>query len=52
MALWPGALLSWNNLSYYQDLMKGIRLAIAEGRFEEFYAETQATWARGDLDPI
>ena len=47
-----GMLLSWNNLSYYQDLMKGIRLAIAEGRFADFYAETQETWARGDLAPL
>lgn len=47
-----GMLLSWNNLSYYQDLMKGIRLAIAEGRFADFYAETQEAWAKGDIDPV
>lgn len=29
-------LLTWHNLTYYQDLMKDIRLAIEEGRFEEF----------------
>jgi queuine tRNA-ribosyltransferase len=43
-----GMLLSWNNLSYYQELMQGIRKAIAEGRYEDFMAETQAAWARGD----
>ncbi|MBL0372877.1 tRNA guanosine(34) transglycosylase Tgt [Rhizobium sp. KVB221] len=47
-----GMLLSWNNLSYYQDLMRGIRKAIDEGRFADFMAETQEEWARGDLDPV
>jgi len=47
-----GMLLSWNNLNYYQDLMKGIREAIANGRFEDFCAETQAEWAKGDIDPV
>ncbi|WP_165219511.1 tRNA guanosine(34) transglycosylase Tgt [Affinirhizobium pseudoryzae] len=43
-----GMLLSWNNLSYYQELMQGIRTAIAEGHYEDFMAETQEAWARGD----
>lgn len=43
-----GMLLSWNNLSYYQELMQGIRTAIADGRYEDFMAETQESWARGD----
>ena len=47
-----GMLLSWNNLSYYQELMQGIRQAIAEDRFEDFKAETIEMWARGDIDPI
>ncbi|MFC3074166.1 tRNA guanosine(34) transglycosylase Tgt [Shinella pollutisoli] len=47
-----GMLLTWNNLSYYQDLMAGIRKAIEEGRFADFAAETQETWARGDLAPL
>ena len=47
-----GMLLTWNNLSYYQDLMKGIRAAIAEDRFTEFYAETQEMWAKGDIDKL
>ncbi|MCM2474724.1 tRNA guanosine(34) transglycosylase Tgt [Rhizobium sp. CG5] len=45
-----GMLLSWNNLSYYQDLMKGIRKALDEGRFADFMAETQDMWARGDIE--
>ena len=47
-----GMLLTWNNLSYYQDLMAGIRKAIEEGRFADFMAETQENWARGDLAPL
>ena len=47
-----GMLLTWNNLSYYQDLMAGIRKAIEEGRFADFMAETQEEWARGDLAPL
>ena len=46
-----GMLLSWNNLSYYQELMQGIRQAIAEDRFEDFKAETIEMWARGDIEP-
>ncbi|KRB57096.1 queuine tRNA-ribosyltransferase [Rhizobium sp. Root708] len=47
-----GMLLSWHNLAYYQELMQGIRKAIAEGRFADFMAETQEEWARGDLEPV
>jgi queuine tRNA-ribosyltransferase len=47
-----GMLLSWHNLAYYQELMQGIRKAIAEGRFADFMAETQEQWARGDLEPV
>ena len=47
-----GMLLTWNNLSYYQDLMSGIRKAIEEGRYADFMAETQESWARGDVAPV
>jgi queuine tRNA-ribosyltransferase len=47
-----GMLLSWHNLAYYQELMQGIRQAIAENRFADFMAETQENWARGDLEPV
>jgi len=47
-----GMLLTWNNLSYYQDLMAGIRKAIEAGRFADFMAETQENWARGDVAPL
>ena len=36
------------NLSYYQELMAGMRKAIAEKRFADFYGEVKAGWARGD----
>jgi queuine tRNA-ribosyltransferase len=45
-------LLSEMNLYYYQDLMAGIRAAIAAGRFEEFRAATKEGWARGDLPAL
>jgi queuine tRNA-ribosyltransferase len=44
-----GMLLTWNNLSYYQHLMQGIRAAIDESRFEAFTDATQEGWMRGDL---
>ncbi|OYY07229.1 MAG: hypothetical protein B7Y70_15290 [Rhizobiales bacterium 35-68-8] len=47
-----GMLLSWANLHYYQDLMRGARAAIAEGRYDAYQAETKAGWARGDIAPV
>lgn len=41
-------LLSWINIAYYQELMQGIRQAIADGRYGDFMAETKAGWARGE----
>ena len=35
-------LLTWHNLQYYQDLMGGMRAAIAEGRFSAFVSEFRA----------
>jgi len=45
-------LLSMVNLYYYQDLMRGIRAAVAERRFGDFCAEAHAGWAAGDLPPL
>ncbi|MDR6635145.1 queuine tRNA-ribosyltransferase [Phyllobacterium sp. 1468] len=42
-------LLTWNNLSYYQQLMHGIRDAIQTSNFNRFTEETQVAWARGDI---
>ena len=38
-------LLTWHNLTYYQELMRGMRQAIAAGRFAAFAASTRAGWA-------
>ena len=42
-------LLTWNNLAYYQQLMAGIRAAIADGRYDDFRASVKAAWAAGDI---
>jgi queuine tRNA-ribosyltransferase len=42
-------LLSEANLYYYQDLMAGIRAAIASGKLNEFCAVTREGWVRGDV---
>ncbi len=47
-----GMLLTWHNLHYYQELMAGMRAAIAEGRFEGFEADFHALRAEGDIEPI
>jgi queuine tRNA-ribosyltransferase len=44
-----GMLLSLVNLYYYQDLMQGMRAAIATGNFADFRGLTREGWARGDL---
>lgn len=41
-------LASWNNIAYYQWLMREARQAIEEGRYTEFVDETRAMWERGD----
>ena len=45
-------LLTWHNLHYYQELMAGLRGAIAEGRLAEFAARFEAERAEGDLEPV
>jgi queuine tRNA-ribosyltransferase len=45
-------LLTWHNLHYYQELMSGIRAAIAEGRFAEFQREFEAMRALGDIERV
>jgi queuine tRNA-ribosyltransferase len=42
-------LLSTINIAYYQQLMAGMREAIAAGKFADFYAATMAGWERGDI---
>ena len=45
-------LLTQHNLTCYQDLMAGMRRAIAEGRFAAFQADFAALQAQGDLPPL
>jgi queuine tRNA-ribosyltransferase len=47
-----GMLLTWHNLHYYQDLMSGLRAAIAGQRLDDFVAAFHATRAEGDIPPI
>lgn len=47
-----GMLLTWHNLHYYQQLMAGLRSAIAEQRLDAFVAEFHAKRAEGDIEPI
>lgn len=44
-------LLSEINIAYYQQLMQGMREAIAAGTFEPFRASVRAEWERGDIAP-
>jgi queuine tRNA-ribosyltransferase len=38
-------LLTWNNLAYYQELMAGLRAAIAAGRLTDFRQQVKMGWA-------
>ena len=45
-------LLTWHNLHYYQELMAGLRAAIAAGNLEIFVADFTETQAKGDIPTI
>ena len=45
-------LMSWHNVQYYQDLMAGMRAAIAAGTMTEFVVNFEASQAAGDVDPL
>jgi queuine tRNA-ribosyltransferase len=45
-------LLTWHNLTYYQDLMQGMRDAISGGRFDTWQNAFHAERAQGDIDPL
>ena len=45
-------LLTWHNLQYYQDIMAGMREAIAAGRFTQWQADFHAEREQGDIDPL
>jgi queuine tRNA-ribosyltransferase len=45
-------LLTWHNVHYYQELMAGLRAAIAGRRLEDFAAAALAELAAGDVAPL
>ncbi|MCE2736859.1 MAG: tRNA guanosine(34) transglycosylase Tgt [Rhodobacter sp.] len=45
-------LLTWHNLHYYQELMSGLRRAIADQRLAAFTAGFHALRAEGDIEPL
>lgn len=42
-------LLTWNNLWYYQELMRGAAAAIEGNQYEDYMAACREGWARGEL---
>ncbi len=45
-------LMTWHNLHYFQELMAGLRGAIAAGRLDAFVADFHARRAEGDIPPL
>jgi queuine tRNA-ribosyltransferase len=45
-------LLTWHNLHYYQQLMAGLRQAIAAGGLEDWIASFEAEQRQGDIEPV
>ena len=45
-------LITWHNLTYYQDLMAGMRAAIETHGLARFAAAFEAAQALGDIEPI
>ena len=44
-------LLTWHNLHYYQDIMRGLRGAIESGSLDSWIAAFEAEQALGDIPP-
>ncbi len=47
-----GMLLTWHNLHYFQEIMQGMRDAIAAGSFDAWEADFHAGLALGDIEPL
>ena len=47
-----GMLLTWHNLHYYQEIMQGMRDAIAGGTLDAWVATFHAQRAEGDIPPL
>ena len=47
-----GMLLTWHNLTYFQDIMAGMRDAIFTQTFDVWEADFHSGRAQGDIDPL
>ncbi len=47
-----GMLLTWHNLHYFQDIMAGMREAIATGTFAAWQKQFHEMRAEGDIEPL
>ncbi|MEL6570308.1 MAG: tRNA guanosine(34) transglycosylase Tgt [Pseudomonadota bacterium] len=47
-----GMLLTWHNLHYFQEIMQGMRDAIAVEQFDAWESEFHAQRAIGDIEPL
>ncbi|MEO0383236.1 MAG: tRNA guanosine(34) transglycosylase Tgt [Pseudomonadota bacterium] len=47
-----GMLITWNNIAYYQDLMRGAREAIETGQYDDYLAACTEGWERGDISAV
>ena len=47
-----GMLITWNNIAYYQHLMQGARVAIEQGRYNDYVAGCAEGWERGDIPAL
>ena len=47
-----GMLLTWHNLHYFQEIIAGMRDAIAAGTFDAWQADFHAQRAQGDIEPL
>ncbi|WP_296428556.1 tRNA guanosine(34) transglycosylase Tgt [Yoonia sp.] len=47
-----GMLLTWHNLHYFQEIMQGMRDAIAVGQFADWEAGFHAGRTQGDIEPV
>ncbi|NIZ09277.1 tRNA guanosine(34) transglycosylase Tgt [Pseudooceanicola sp. HF7] len=47
-----GMLLTWHNLHYFQEIMQGMRDAIAAGTFDAWQADFHAQRANGDIERL
>ncbi|HSV29564.1 MAG TPA: tRNA guanosine(34) transglycosylase Tgt, partial [Candidatus Omnitrophota bacterium] len=45
-------LLTWHNIQFYQDTMRGLRQAIQDGNVQDFAAKALAEEARGDIEAL